>query len=51
MAEKISFLIENVDRRLLMGQQAYEDAQKYKMENIAKQWEELFQSITKKDDV
>ena len=51
MAEKINFLIENVDRRLLMGQQAYEDAQKYKMENIAKQWEELFQSITKKDDV
>ncbi len=43
MAEKISFLIENVDRRLLMGQQAYEDAQKYKMENIAKQWEELLQ--------
>lgn len=51
MAEKIGYLIKNENKRLLMGQQAYADAQKYKMENIAKHWEELFLSITKKNNV
>ncbi|WP_455585944.1 glycosyltransferase family 4 protein [Bacteroides sp.] len=48
MAEKIACLIENEDKRIEMGKQAYLDAQKYKMENIAKQWKQLFESITEK---
>ena len=49
LAEKIGNLIKDEEKRQEMGQQAYADAQKYKMENISEQWEELFQSITKKD--
>lgn len=49
MAEKIIYLIENEEIRKEYGKRAYQDAQKYKMENIALQWKELFQSITKKE--
>lgn len=45
MAQKISYLIENEEIRKEMGRQAYRDAQKYKMEHIAQQWNDLFQSI------
>lgn len=46
MAQKISYLIENEEIRKEMGRQAYRDAQKYKMEHIAQQWKDLFQSLT-----
>lgn len=48
MAEKINYLIENDEIRRKMGGKAWQDARKYKMENIARQWKELFQSITEK---
>ena len=48
MAEKIAYLIENEEIRRQMGIQAYQDARKYKMENIARLWTELFESVTLK---
>lgn len=47
MAKKICYLIENEDKRQEMGKQAYLDAQKYKMENIALQWKKLFETVVK----
>lgn len=47
MAKKICYLIENEDRRQEMGKQAYLDAQRYKMENIALQWKKLFETVVK----
>lgn len=45
LAEKITFLIENEDRRVAMGQCAFEKSKTYMMENISKDWLRLFDSL------
>ncbi len=46
-AEKICYLIEHLEERIKMGKNAIKSAERYKIENIAKQWDELFQKIIK----
>ena len=48
LAEKICYLIENEDIRQKMGQQAHTDVQRFKIEHIALQWKELFDSLPEK---
>lgn len=45
LADRICFLIENEDKRKVMGQAAKEKAEKYKIGNIISQWLELFQDL------
>ncbi len=45
MAEKISFLIENDKLRKEMGKKARINVERFKIENIAKQWEDLFNKV------
>lgn len=45
MAEKISFLIENDKLRKEMGRKARINVERFKIENIAKQWEDLFNKV------
>lgn len=45
LAEKLSVLIENEDLRKRMGKQARIDVERFKIENIGKQWDSLFQSL------
>ena len=45
MAEKISFLIENEELRKEMGRKARINVERFKIENIAKQWEDLFNKV------
>lgn len=47
LAEKICYLIEHPEERIEMGKNAIKSAERYKIENIAKQWDELFQKIIK----
>lgn len=47
LAEKISYLIEHENIRKEMGRQALINVQRYQMENIAVQWEKLFESLLK----
>lgn len=47
LAEKICYLIEHPEERIKMGKNAIKSAERYKIENIAKQWDELFQKIIK----
>lgn len=46
LAEKISWLIENENIRMEMGQQARINAQRFRMENIVEHWKELFEELT-----
>ena len=45
MAEGICQLIENTPLRLEMGKKAAQNIQRYAIDNIMKQWDELFQEI------
>lgn len=45
LAGKICYLIENDEIRRKMGQQARIDVERFKIEQIAGQWKELFESL------
>lgn len=45
LAEKIIYLIENDEIRIKMGQQARKNIERFKIEQIAKQWKNLFESV------
>jgi len=45
LAEKICYLIENEEIRKEMGRKARINVERFKMENIAKQWDELFRKL------
>lgn len=45
LAEKICYLIENEEIRKEMGRKARINIERLKMENIAKQWDELFRKL------
>lgn len=45
LAGKICYLIENDEIRRKMGQQARIDVERFKIEQIARQWKELFESL------
>lgn len=45
LAEKICYLIENEDVRKEMGRKARMNVERFKIENIAKQWDDLFKEL------
>lgn len=45
LADKISYLIENDKIRKEMGQKARKNVERFKIENIAQQWKQLFESL------
>jgi len=45
LAEKIIYLIENEEIRIRMGQQARKNVERFKIEHVAQQWKDLFESI------
>ncbi|NDV65183.1 glycosyltransferase family 4 protein [Bacteroides sp. 224] len=45
LANKIIWLIENESARKEMGKKSYTSARKYKIENVMKQWMDLFASV------
>jgi len=45
LAEKIIYLIENENIRIKMGQQARKNIERFKIEKIAQQWKNLFESV------
>lgn len=47
LAEKICYLIENEDVRKEMGRKARINVERFKIENISKQWDNLFQGLIK----
>ncbi len=46
LADKICFLIENESVRKEMGIRARHNVERFKIENIALQWKNLFESVT-----
>lgn len=51
LAAKIGHLIEYEDVRKKMGEQARKSAERFRMEQIAQQWEALFESLIKKEQI
>jgi len=45
LSEKIIYLIENEEFRIQMGQQARKNVERFKIEHVAQQWKNLFESI------
>lgn len=48
LAEKICYLIEHPEKRVEMGHRAIENSGRFKLENIAAQWDSLFRSALKR---
>lgn len=46
LAKTIQYLIENNDTRQEMGVQAFHKSKRYEMENIVKEWIQLFENVT-----
>lgn len=46
LAEKINYLIEQEDMRIQMGKKALEHIDRFRIENIALQWKNLFEEVT-----
>ena len=51
LAEKIDYLIEHEDARIRMGKKALENIDRFRIENIALQWKNLFEEVTGKRTV
>jgi len=51
LADKICYLIENEDIRKGLGKQAKINSERFKIENIAVQWQELFNSLLQSKDI
>lgn len=45
LAEKLSILIEDVDKRIDFGKRAKENAKRYSVEIIAEKWDDLFKTL------
>ena len=45
LADKICYVIEHPEVRMLMGQQAKNKSEQYKIENVATVWQELFERL------
>jgi glycosyltransferase involved in cell wall biosynthesis len=48
MGEAINSLIEDDEKRRVMGENAYRNSNRYKMEHIATSWNELFSSVVRR---
>ena len=46
LAEKLCYLMENNELRQKMGKEARKKARNFLIENIGKQWDELFRELT-----
>ena len=45
LADKICYVIEHPEERMVMGQQAKNKSEQYKIENVATVWQELFERL------
>ena len=45
LAEKMLFLMDHHQERAMMGEQAKRKSEQYKIENLAKTWQNLFENL------